>query len=117
MWLARGRIVHRDPQKTIPKLIERGLRAQLAMQSFITGQLAIEIGFYPESAICYPPAKADKAYKDYIVIPTCQSTTRTADRCPVRGWISRGWKGIWNRPWTASLNSSTTRTWPPAFGP
>lgn len=72
--------LNRDPRKTIPKLIERGLRAVLTMQSFITGQLAIEIGFYPESTICYPPAQADKTYKDYIVIPTCQSTTqRLAD--------------------------------------
>jgi len=70
-----ARKVRRDPRETIPKLIERGLRAQLTMQSFITGQLAIEIGFYPESAICYPPAQVDKTYKDYIVIPTCQSTT------------------------------------------
>jgi paraquat-inducible protein B len=67
--------VARDPQKTIPKLIERGLRAQLTMQSFITGQLAIEIGFYPGSTLCYAPAVTDKVYKDYIVIPTCQSTT------------------------------------------
>jgi paraquat-inducible protein B len=68
------RKVPRDPRKTIPKLIERGLRAQLVTQSFITGQLAIEIGFYPEAAICYPPAKVDKEYRDYIVIPTCPST-------------------------------------------
>jgi paraquat-inducible protein B len=70
------RNVHRDPRKTIPKLIERGLRAVLGMQSFITGQLDIEIGFYPDSAVCYAPAKTDKVYKDYIVIPTCQSTTQ-----------------------------------------
>ncbi len=44
------------------------------MQSFITGQLVIEIGFYPDSAVCYAPAKVDKIYKDYIVIPTCPST-------------------------------------------
>jgi paraquat-inducible protein B len=69
-----ARHAQRDPRKTIPKLIERGLRAQLTMQSFITGQLAIEIGFYPNSTMCYPPAKVDKTYKDYIVIPTCQST-------------------------------------------
>ncbi len=69
-----GLKVPRDPRKTIPKLIEKGLRAQLVTQSFITGQLAIEIGFYPASAVCYPPAKVDKAYTDYIVIPTCPST-------------------------------------------
>jgi paraquat-inducible protein B len=71
-----GQHMTRDPRKTIPKLIEKGLRAVLGMQSFITGQLDIEIGFYPESKICYAPAKTDKAYKDYIVIPTCQSTTQ-----------------------------------------
>jgi paraquat-inducible protein B len=70
------RNVHRDPRKTIPKLIERGLRAQLGMQSFITGQLDIEIGFYPEKGVCYAPARVDTVYKDYIVIPTCQSTTQ-----------------------------------------
>jgi paraquat-inducible protein B len=71
-----GQHVRRDPRKTIPKLIERGLRAQLGMQSFITGQLDIEIGFYPNANLCYAPAKTDKVYKDYIVIPTCQSTTQ-----------------------------------------
>ncbi len=70
-----GQNLPRDPRKTIPKLIERGLRAVLGTQSFITGQLVIEIGFYPDSAICYAPAKVDKIYKDYIVIPTCKSTT------------------------------------------
>jgi paraquat-inducible protein B len=65
----------RDPQQNIPKLIERGLRAQLVMQSFITGQLAIELGFFPDANICYPPAQIDPIYKDYIVIPTCKSTT------------------------------------------
>jgi paraquat-inducible protein B len=68
--------IHRDPRKTIPKLIEKGLRAVLGMQSFITGQLDIEIGFYPTSTLCYAPAKEDKVYKDYIVIPTCKSTTQ-----------------------------------------
>jgi phospholipid/cholesterol/gamma-HCH transport system substrate-binding protein len=66
----------RDPRKNIPKLIERGLRAVLGMQSFITGQLDIELGFYPTSTVCYAQARTDKVYKDYIVIPTCQSTTQ-----------------------------------------
>ncbi len=70
-----GQHLPRDPRKTVPKLIERGLRAVLGMQSFITGQLDIELGFYPPSNVCYAPARTDRVYKDYIVIPTCQSTT------------------------------------------
>ncbi len=64
----------RDYRKVAAKLIEKGLRAQLVMQSFITGQLMIELDFYPESKICYAPAQIDKEYKDYVVIPTCPST-------------------------------------------
>ena len=63
----------RNPHKIASQLIEKGLRAQLVMQSFITGQLMIELDFYPESAFCYAPAQIDKDYKDYIVIPTCPS--------------------------------------------
>jgi paraquat-inducible protein B len=74
--VSEGKQVVRDPRKTIPLLIERGLRAQLGMQSFITGQLDIEIGFNPNAALCYAPAKVDKVYQDYIVIPTCKSTTQ-----------------------------------------
>ncbi len=70
-----GQNMPRDPRKTLPKLIEKGLRAVLGTQSFITGQLVIEIGFYPDSRVCYAPAQVDKIYKDYIVIPTCKSTT------------------------------------------
>ena len=44
------------------------------MQSFITGQLMIELDFYPKSKVCYAPPEIDKDYKDYVVIPTCEST-------------------------------------------
>jgi paraquat-inducible protein B len=66
--------IHRDPQETIPKLIERGLRAVLTTQSFITGQLAIEIGFYPDTPVIL--SKATGEYKEYIEIPTIPSTTQ-----------------------------------------
>jgi phospholipid/cholesterol/gamma-HCH transport system substrate-binding protein len=32
-------------------LIERGLRAQLEMQSMVTGQLAVQLGFYPNTPV------------------------------------------------------------------
>jgi hypothetical protein len=40
-----------------------GLRAQLDMQSFITGQLMIQLDFYPESTVCYASAQIDKDHK------------------------------------------------------
>ncbi len=65
----------RNYQKVAAKLIEMGLRAQLVMQSFITGQLMIQLDFYPKSAVCFAPAQIDKDYKDLFVIPTCPSTS------------------------------------------
>ncbi|MDO9531296.1 MAG: MlaD family protein [Deltaproteobacteria bacterium] len=65
----------RDPRKVAEKLIEMGLRAELVMQSFITGQLMIQLDFLPQKGVCYAPGQIDKDYKDYIVIPTCASTS------------------------------------------
>ncbi|MDO9071221.1 MAG: MlaD family protein [Deltaproteobacteria bacterium] len=64
----------RNYRKVAEKLIEKGLRAQLIMQSFITGQLMIELDFDTKSKVCYAPPQVDKDYKDYVLIPTCAST-------------------------------------------
>lgn len=64
----------RNYRKVASKLIEMGLRAQLITQSFITGQLMIQLDFYPEGTVCYAPAQLDKDYTDLVVIPTCPST-------------------------------------------
>jgi paraquat-inducible protein B len=45
-----GRQVELHGQLLKP-LIERGLRAQLEMQSFVTGQLAVQLGLYPDTPI------------------------------------------------------------------
>ena len=72
----------RNYRKVAAKLIEMGLRAQLIMQSFITGQLMIQLDFYPKSTVCYAPPQIDKDYKDYVVIPTCAVHQRTAGQGP-----------------------------------
>jgi paraquat-inducible protein B len=64
------RTMPRDARKNIPKLIEKGLRAQLAMQSFITGQLIIQLDFYPGT-----PVTLQGIDKNYIEIPTIPSTS------------------------------------------
>jgi paraquat-inducible protein B len=79
-----GRIIPRDPRKNIPILIGKGLRAQLVMQSFITGQLLIEIDFRPGT-----PVVLKNIDKDYIEIPTIPSTSarvaQTLDKLDLDG--------------------------------
>ncbi len=65
-----GREVARDPRKNIAALIAKGLRAQLGVQSLITGQLVIELDFYPNT-----PVTLTGHDKEYIEIPTIPSTS------------------------------------------
>ncbi|MFZ1200194.1 MAG: MlaD family protein [Desulfobacterales bacterium] len=53
------------------KLIDLGLRAVLTMQSFITGQLMIELDFYPGT-----PVQLKGTNGGLIEIPTIESTTQ-----------------------------------------
>ncbi len=59
-----------DRLKAANKLVERGLRAVLTTQSFITGQLMIECDFYPNT-----PVKLKNISKEYPEIPTIPSAT------------------------------------------
>jgi len=58
-----------DPQKDMPRLIEKGLRGVLSMQSLITGKLLIEIDFYPGT-----PVNLKNIHKHYTEVPTIPST-------------------------------------------
>jgi paraquat-inducible protein B len=43
---------HADAKRQLLKpLVERGLRAQLEMQSLVTGQLIVQLGFYPDTPV------------------------------------------------------------------
>ena len=62
-------------QKNLQRLIDRGLRAVLTTQSFITGQLAIEIGFYPDTEVVFRK-KLTSEYVAYLEIPTIPSAAQ-----------------------------------------
>jgi paraquat-inducible protein B len=53
---------------TYKQLIDRGLKAQLEMQSIVTGQMQVALDFFPEK-----PAKFMGIDPEYLEIPTVQS--------------------------------------------
>jgi phospholipid/cholesterol/gamma-HCH transport system substrate-binding protein len=55
-------------EERVKALIERGLRAQLAMQSLVTGQLYIELAFFPNTPIKL--IKADSKVPEIPAIPS-----------------------------------------------
>ena len=59
-----------EVRENLAKLIDIGLRAVLSMQSFITGQLMIEVDFYPNT-----PVTLRGIDKELPEIPTIPSTT------------------------------------------
>ncbi len=74
--------------KMLPRLIKRGLRAQLNMGSLITGQLIIELDYHPDS-----PVKLVGLDKEYPEIPTIPSTFEaifeTLKKLPLKETLER----------------------------
>jgi paraquat-inducible protein B len=65
------------------RLLEKGMKGQLVLQSFVTGQLWIELGLHPEK-----PVKLVGAIKDVPEIPTISTTMeelqKTVENIPVK---------------------------------
>ncbi len=59
----------RERKTFLQLLINKGLKAQLAMQSLVTGQLGIHLDFYPDT-----PVRLVGAEPDMIEIPTTESS-------------------------------------------
>jgi len=59
----------RDPKRNVQTMIDQGLRAQLVSQSFVTGQIAVQLDFHPNE-----PIKLVGADPDYPEFPTIPST-------------------------------------------
>jgi paraquat-inducible protein B len=58
----------RDPYERAKVLIEHGLRAQLTLESLVTGQLMIEIDFYPDTPVRL--TGIDAGYPELPTIPS-----------------------------------------------
>ncbi len=60
-----------DPEKLMANFVKMGLRAQLGMQSFVTGQLMVTLEFFPDK-----PARYVDAANVYPEIPTVPTTVQ-----------------------------------------
>ena len=77
------KLVETKERKTfLQLLINRGLKAQLAMQSLVTGQLGIHLDFYPDK-----PLRLVGAEPSYTEIPTTESSlsalSKTLENIPI----------------------------------
>ena len=64
-------------------LIEKGLKAQLQMQSFVTGQLMVDLDFYPDEPMNIVGA-GDIKYEEIPTIPSgLQKLTKTIEQLPL----------------------------------
>ena len=83
-----------DRRATFDLLIERGLRAKLAIQSFVTGMLAIELDTYPDAPLRL--VGGDPRYQELPTIPSMmEELTNTVGKLgqrvselPIEGLIS-----------------------------
>jgi paraquat-inducible protein B len=70
-------------QRYLQALIEKGLRAQLQLQSFVTGQLMVNLDFYPNT-----PIRLVGLEKNYHEIPTIPSSleqlTKSLEELPLK---------------------------------
>lgn len=73
----------RFDQRYLQALIEKGLRAQLQLQSFVTGQLMVNLDFYPDT-----PIRLVGLEKKYPEIPTIPSSleqlTKRLEELPLK---------------------------------
>jgi paraquat-inducible protein B len=77
-----------DPYDNLPLMIERGLRAQLQLQSFVTGQLMIELDFYPDTPVRL--VGIDTEYPEVPTIPTpFEALSKTLRDLPLEELVNR----------------------------
>ena len=70
------------PEKFMHLLVQRGLRAQLQMQSLVTGQLFVQLDFFPDSPIRYI-GKNEKYQEIPTVLSNFEEVSRTLQQIPL----------------------------------
>ena len=77
-----------DPSAELKRLIDKGLRARMAIQSFVTGSSMIEIDFLPDT-----PVRLTGLEKEYPEIPTVRSAmtklTSKLENLPIEKIVGR----------------------------
>jgi paraquat-inducible protein B len=72
----------------IQPLIKKGLKAQLQMQSFVTGQLMINLDFYPDKPIRL--VGTEKKYPEIPTVPTAmEELTKTIQDLPIKELVTK----------------------------
>ncbi len=70
-------------QRYLQALIQKGLRAQLQLQSFVTGQLVVNLDFYPNSPIRL--VGTEKKYHEMPTIPSSlEQLTKRFEELPLK---------------------------------
>jgi len=99
----------------IPELIERGLRAQLQLQSLVTGQLSVQLDILPDR-----PARYVDAVGEFPEMPTIPSTlhefTQTMESLSIQDLVNdarhvlAGLKVLVNSPELSGILSGVDRS-------
>lgn len=88
-------IVKAEVGKVMEILVKRGLRAQLEMQSLVTGQLAIALDFHPDKPINL--VGGDPEYMEIPTIPSAmEALTETIKELPLEELVDRILKLVQN---------------------
>ncbi|NNL77720.1 MAG: MCE family protein [Desulfobacterales bacterium] len=71
---------NRGRRKMVDNLIKRGLRAQLQMQSLVTGQLVINLDFDPDEPVRLLGKVGKDFGKDVLEVPTIQTSMQMLEK-------------------------------------
>lgn len=81
-----------SPQEQFKGLVEKGLRAQLVTQSFVTGQLMISLDFLPEKPAAF---KGDGSLPEIPTVPTMmQQLARKLEDLPLEEMVNKIVKSV-----------------------